>query len=478
MKVFKFFITLAAAAVCCMASAANSGLWMSKTTGKSLKVTVSEAAAPATDASGKRMTVVYLENLPIEKIGQYSNAENVAWLKSQGYRVIEIDYANDTKAVSPNITKDIIAINDELNGGSFAGVASNISNIRSYVLMEGYRIQRDVAYYKDDKSVYNLYNQEDSLYMDIVYPANPSKKVPTLLSFSYSNSYPGKQHQRLFLGYTLSMFDDAIQEGASANGMAWAIADHPKYCDWGNGKVAGGANKSLGTIEVNPDAAKKVKAAVRTLRHFGKTVGLGNDIAVYGFSRGSTAGSLAIGDNPNTEWLSSVRCPYAEESSDVQAAVLGPGVFNYGSLPTDRREYTNMKIYAGNYSATNALWQQQGGALAIKNSAVPAFLFYNTNDEAYYAQQMKELMALYDKTGSKYELLKDYGSGHSVPTDAADLQKIFDFLKQHLSTETTAIALAKDCCKAECDTMYDLQGKKITRPRGQVYIKNKKKYKR
>lgn len=477
MKEIKFFITLTALAVCSIVSAAN-GQWTSKATGKSLKVTVSESSSPATDASGKRMTVVYLENLPMEKIGQISNAENVAWLKSQGYRVIEIDYANDAKAVSPNITQDIIAINDELNSGSFAGMTSNISSIRSYILPEGYRIKRDVAYYKDDKTVYNLYSQEDSLYMDIAYPANPSKKVPTLLSFSYSNSYPGKQHQRLFLGYTLSMFDDAILEGVAVNGMAWAIADHPKYCDWGNGKVAGGANKSLGTIEVNPDAAKKVKAAVRTLRHFGNTVGLGHDVAVYGFSRGSTAGSLAIGDNPNEAWLTSDRCPYSEESSDVQAAVLGPGVFNYGSLPTDRREYTNMKLYAGNYSATSALWQQQGGALAIKNSAVPAFLFYNTSDDAYYAQQMKELMALYDKTGSKYELITDYGSGHSVPTDAVNLQKIFDFLKKNLSAESTAISMPKDCCKAECDTMYDLQGKKITCPKGQVYIKNKRKYRK
>lgn len=341
--------------------------------------------------------------------------------------------------------------------------------------MEGYRIQRDVAYYKDDKSVYNLYNQEDSLYMDIIYPANPSKAVPTLLSFSYSNSYPGKQHQRLFLGYTLSMFDDAILECAAANGMAWAIADHPKYCDWGNGKVAGGANKSLASIEVNPDAAKKVKAAVRTLRHFGSTVGLGNDVALYGFSRGSTAASLGVGDNPSAEWLTSDRCPYTTESSDIQAAVLGPGVFNYGSLPNTQREFTNMKTYAGNYSATSELWKQQGGALTIKDAAVPAFLFYNTSDEAYYAQQMKELMSLYDKTGSKYELLTDYGSGHSVPTKPTDIQKIYDFLGKYISTETSAIKTTFRNVQTT-DSIYEISGRKASKTRKGVYVKRGKKY--
>lgn len=448
--------------------------WTSKAIGKAITYKINEATKPATDASGKKMTVVYLENLGFEKVGQYSNAENVTWLKNQGYRVIELDYVKDAQAVSPNLTKDIIAINDELNSGTFCG-ATNISNCRSYILMEGYRIQRDVAYYKDDKSVYNLYSQEDSLYMDIVYPANPKKAVPTLLSFSYSNSYPGKQHQRLFLCYTLSMFDDAILEGAAANGMAWAIADHPKYCDWGNGKVAGGANKSLASIEVNPDAAKKVKAAIRTLRHFGSTAGLGNDVALYGFSRGSTAASLGIGDNPNAEWLTSDRCPYETESSDIQAAVLGPGVFNYGTLPNTQREYTNMKTYAGTYSATNALWQQQGGALAIKNAAVPAFLFYNTSDEAYYGQQMKELMELYDKTGSTYELLTDYGSGHSVPTDAAYIQKIYDFLNKHLTTETNEIKQFT-CNGQVTDSIYDISGRKQKKVSKGLYINRGKKY--
>ena len=50
----------------------------------------------------------------------------------------------------------------------------------------------------------------------------------------------------------------------SSSAFDWAVCDHPKYCDWGQGKYTGGGNKSLGAIEVNPDAAIQ---AIRTQPH-------------------------------------------------------------------------------------------------------------------------------------------------------------------------------------------------------------------
>jgi hypothetical protein len=59
--------------------------------------------------------------------------------------------------------------------------------------MEGYRPQRDISYYLDDPTVYNYpdsykSSQGDSLFLDLVYPANPSHQVPVVVTFSYSNS--------------------------------------------------------------------------------------------------------------------------------------------------------------------------------------------------------------------------------------------------------------------------------------------------
>jgi len=436
---------------------AATGTWASKTLGKSVSYTATEAAMPAKDGSNAYMTVVYLENLGCEKIGRNSNSDDVAWLLSQGYRVIELNYGGDARATAPYLNEDIIAINDELNGGTFCG-CSNISSTRAYILFEGYRIQRDVSYYLDSPSTYNYpdaYTKTagDSLYMDIVYPANPGKAVPTMLSFAYSNSYYGKSHQRMFLGYTLAMFDDSILEGLPAIGMAWAIADHPKYCDWGQGKYTGGANKSLGAIEVNPDAARKVKSAVRTLRKVGSGLGLGNDIGLYGFSRGSTAASLGIGDAPFDEWLTADngRADAKDVSSDIQIAVLGPGVFDYSKMSETSNEYKRMKTYC------NSDWTQQGGAMAIKNKAVPCFLFYNSDDDANYATQMSSLMSIFDNTGTTYELLKDYGKGHSVPTQTADIKKMYDFLQSNVSTGVEVVSV-NECSDGG---VYDLSGRKM-----------------
>lgn len=422
----------------CLTASAATGTWQSIALGTTISYKTTDAPSPAKDKSGKLMTVVYLENLACEKIGQNSNADDVAWLLSQGYRVIELDYAHDAKSISPTINQDIIAINKELNKGSFCG-CQNISPDRAYILFEGYRIQRDVSYYKDDPSVYNYPDtyaktEGDSLYMDIVYPANPSRPVATILSFSYSNSYGGNAHKRMFLGYTWAMFNDSFMEGAPAVGVAWAIADHPKYCDWGRGNRQGGAQKEYGSIEINPDAARKVRSAVRTLRSFGRTVGMGHDVAIYGFSRGSTAGSLAIGDNPFDEWQTTDRGRYPDESADVQMAFLGPGVFDYNKMEASTNEYKHMTVYANSTSNASAAWSQQGGALAIKSKAVPCFLFYNTDDDKQYDIQMKNLTSILDNTGTKYELVKDYGTGHSVPQDAGTLGRMYSFLKQNITT--------------------------------------------
>ena len=75
---------------------AASGKWNSPAIGLSLNYTTSAATGTAAkDANGKPMTIVYLENLGISKIGQNSNADDVAWLRSEGYRVFLLSNGND-----------------------------------------------------------------------------------------------------------------------------------------------------------------------------------------------------------------------------------------------------------------------------------------------------------------------------------------------------------------------------------------------
>lgn len=431
MKQLKLLLLLAA--ILPFTAFAGKGTWKSVTLNTDIRYTTTEAKKPALDKKGKRMTVVYLKNLACEKVGQNSNKKDVNWLLKQGYCVIELDYGKHANAVSPLINKDIIAINSEMRNGTFCGIA-DISQDRAYILFEGYRILRDVSYHLDDKEVYNMAAGNDSLYMDIVYPANPKRPVPTILSFSYSNSYYGNTHKRMFLPYHWAAFNDSFVQGAPAVGCAWAIADHPKYCDWGNGKYKGGPNKSLGSIEIADDAARKVRSAIRTVRGIGRTVGLGHDIAIYGFSRGSTAGSLAIGDKPFEEWTQRERGRCPNEAAYIQAAFLGPGVFDYNLMPKDSREYKNMAAYCNSTADPKATWKRQGGALTVKtNRAAPTFLFYNSDDDPNYGIQMDNIIRSFKAKGIAHEVLKDYGKGHSVPQSTEDLQRMYSFLLRHIS---------------------------------------------
>lgn len=470
---------------------AGTGKWESQVTGTLLNYTTSSATTTAaTDINGKPMTVVYLENLGFQKIGQNSNAEDVAWLREQGYQVIEIDYAHNEQAVSPHLNKDIIAINSSLQSGKFCGC--NCSPSRSYILMEGYRICRDISYYLDDPSVYNYPDAYktttgDSLYLDLVYPANPSSKVPVVVTFSYSNSFAtaanGKltsanKHMRMNLNNTWGQFKDSFVEGASAVGFAWAICDHPKYCDWGQGKYNGGANKSLGAIEVNPDAARKVKSAIRTVRGVGRSLGLNGDVVVTGFSRGSTAASLAVGDGKIDAFEDASFGRFPDESSLVQCAVLGPGMFDYGQALTSSNEYKHMSGYVA--ATQGASWNHQGAlATIVSSSSAPTLFFHNTNDffsdnnkdpQGLYATQAKLMKEKLDALGVPTQLLTDYSSGHAVPQTETALRQMYDFMSSHVSTATGVMTVRKN--RDAVSTPYDLLGRRVSSNYKGFYILN------
>ena len=410
---------------------AGTGNWSSVVTGSNIVFTSTEAATPAKDASGKFATVVYLENLGFDKIGGNSNEEDIAWLLSEGYRVIELDYAKNENAVSPKINKDIIAVNDAISSGSFCGF-SDCSTINSYVLMEGYRIKRNVPYFADDPFVYYYAAAvKDSLYMDIIYPANASVKVPTVLSFSYSNSYANNVHQRLFLGYTLAMFDDSFLEGAPASGIAWAIADHPKYAPWGYSDTK--------SFEVNPDAAQKVKSAIRTLRVLGEDLGLSGDIGIYGFSRGADAGSMAIGDKAD-ETVDNAGLNVGI-SDDIQAAALGSGVFDFTQIynASDDGDANLERLCPelwGDLDKNYDLWYSMGAAYFVETKAsAPTMFFFNEDDADYYMDQRKHFKKKLEDLGVPTDSVLNYGSGHAVPATEESLAKLYSFFNQYLKTE-------------------------------------------
>lgn len=474
-----------------MVSMAATGKWSSQVTGAAINYTTSAPMGTAAqDQNGQPMTVVYLVNLGFEKISQVSNADNVEWLRRQGYQVIELDYGHSKLAVSPQLNKDIIAINSSLQSGKFCGVTC--SSWRSYILMEGYRICRDISYYHDDPTIYNYpdaykTSAGDSLYLDLVYPADPASPVPVLVTFSYSNSFAtsdnGKltdanKHKRMYLPYFWGQFKDSFVEGASAVGFAWAVCDHPKYCDWGQGKFTGGANKSLGAIEVNPDAACKVKSAIRTVRGVGRALGLNGDVMVTGFSRGSTAAALAVGDGKIDVFEDTSRGRFPEESSLVQCAVLGSGMFDYEHALGASNEYSRMSAYV---TKTGSPWSHQGALSTIRTHASAPTLFYHNTDD-FYADKDKDPLGLYatqaqlmkeklDALGVATQLLTNYSSGHAVPQKEADLQMMYEFMLKYVSA-TSGISRQVTNDAPQTVATYDLLGRKVQPHTPGIVIQN------
>lgn len=446
---YKIFIILLVFITSSAVSKGASGKWKSQVTGGDIIYTLNEPNLTIPDFNGDYPTVVYLENLNVRKIGRNRNSDDVAWLSSQGYRVIELDYEKNVNSTAISINADIVAINDSLAAGSFCGIKGS-SRYQSYVLFEGYRISRNVPYFKDDPTVYNTpaeYTSGDMLHMDIVYPANAAVKVPVILSFSYSNSFAtydaetktltaANKDQRMNLGYTLGGFDDSFLEGAPANGIAWAIADHPKYCPWGKGRPIDGKNDTYKSYQTNPDAARKVKSAVRTLRSIGTQLGLSGNIGIYGFSRGSTAGSLAVGDRSVPEFETAGF--YIGVNDDVQAAALGPGVFDYTVIyknlnDGDSNLETRCPWAWGSLETNYAFWETMGAAHLVESAATaPVLFFYNTTDERYYQDQVSNFKSKLDSLQVPTTTLVDYGKGHSVPHTEDSLGKMYSFFRKHL----------------------------------------------
>ncbi|MEL0455738.1 hypothetical protein WJN01_05840 [Flavobacteriaceae bacterium SZ-1-7] len=425
------------------------GEWHSSVVGQNINYTINNPKTPAKDFEGGYATIIYLEHLPLDKIGQNTNKQDIDWLLNQGYRVIELDYKNHPNATAIKINEDIIAINNSIDDGDFCGL-TDCSVYQTYVLFEGYRIARNVPYFKDDPTVYNTpkeYTYGDMLNMDIVYPSNPSKKVPVILSFSYSNSYATfnpetgeltdtNKNKRTYLKYTFSGFNDSFLEGLPAHGMAWAIADHPKYCSWDKGKPKGGEPETYKSYQTNPDAAQKVKSAIRMLRVEGEKLGLSTNMGIYGFSRGSTSGSIAIGDKKVPEFENAGF--HLGVSDNVQAAALGPGVFDYTQIYNvlndgDHNLETRCPWAWGDLENNRSLWETMGASYLVESSkTAPVLFFYNQDDEPYYQDQIIHFKAKLDSLNVPNSTLINYGKGHSVPQNYKDLTVLYNFFKTHL----------------------------------------------
>jgi predicted esterase len=413
--------------------------WTSAATGGAITTTVTEPSPVVTTPA----LIVYLKNLGCERIGQEPDATIIADFTANGYRVVQLDYAGHAQATTPFLNADVLKIRNEIGTATFPGSTGlNTAKNQCYILFEGYRLLRNVPYFLNDRTVYNGAETTDvELRMDIAYPSRPSRGVPIIMEYSCSNSYFGNADDRMNNGNAFTGITDTILEGAPAAGIAWAMADHPKFREWGQPKSNGYNFASFETnsdknFAVNYDSIKKVRSSVRVLREVGASLGLSGNIALHGFSRGATAGSLGIGD------LAVPAIDSAGYSTALsgrpQTVVLGSGIFDYahsGGTTTGDPAGSAVDIYSrfvtawGTTASNLPLWQLQGAPYYISTAAsAPVFLSYNTDDAAWYVYQAQLLEAKLVALGVPYQKITGTGA-HHVTTTASSLTAIYNFFK-------------------------------------------------
>ena len=402
--------------------------WTSATVGGAITATVTEANPVVSQPA----LLIYLKNLSCERVGQEPDASILASFTSNGFRVVVLDYTNNVNATSPFLNADVLKIRNDIGTGVFPGSTGlNATKSKCYILCEGYRLMRNVPYYLNDPTVYSGSDTNAQLHMDIAYPSQPSRAVPIVMEYSTANSYFGNEDDRMDDANAFTGTTDTILEGAPAAGIAWAMADHPKYQNWGSPKLYSG-------FEVNPDTIKKVRSSVRVLREVGATVGLSGNIMIHGFSRGSTAGSMAVGDLA-VPAIDSAGYSTAL-SSRVQTVLLGSGIYDYshsGGTTTGDPNGTAVDIYSrfvtawGTTSTNLAQWQTEGALYYMATAASsPVFLSYNTDDAAFYPYQAQLMAAKLVSLGVSHQVVTGTGM-HHVTTNATTLTAIYNFFKAH-----------------------------------------------
>lgn len=140
-------------------------------------------------------------------------------------------------------------------------------------------------------------------------------------------------------------------------------------------------------------------------------------------------------------------------SDDVQAAALGPGVFDFTQIYNttndgDGNLETRCPWAWGALKDNYELWETMGAAYLVQSGlSSPVLFFYNNTDSHYYLDQIQKFKEKLEEWAIPPVSVVDYDNGHSVPKDSASLGQLYDFFDQYLnppslSEDTTQNKLA------------------------------------
>lgn len=386
-------------AVCLLALSASAGSWSSATTNRVLEFTVQPPPVESTNLSP---TVIYLKRLAVPRIGTESDANLLSEFKAAGYRVVELDFGNHTNARVPFINRDLGKLRDDIRAKRFLG-EYKLDEAKIYIVPEGCSLKRDVEFYRDG---------ERSLAFDIIYPTKPKNLVGALIEFSCDN-------QNRFGNTSLSICSDTILDAFATEGFAVAMADHPVAAPYKG-------------IDPMPDCAQKIKAAVRTLRMTGSSLGFNGKIAPVGFSRGSGMALMLVTTDGMREFETGG--PHPDVSSSVQGAVVMSGRFTYLDLRPDDKMVPRYAKAWGERETSLEQWRKHGALDYLSKPTIPLFLTINCTEGVDALHQMEVLRSRLAALKSEFTFKMDNEPrGHKVTLDPDILSAINSYLKQRIN---------------------------------------------
>lgn len=375
--------------------------WSSPGTGRQVPLRV--LAPPDLAPRQTAPLVIYLLGLATPRIGTVADDTLLAEYLAAGCRVAVLDYAGAPEARWPQLNRDIQALREQLHRHTLlADRALDPAHI--YIVPAGYRLRRDVEFYRDGAR---------GLALDILYPAEPRQPVGALLEFSCDN-------QNRYGNYSLQVCSDTLLEAAATEGFAVALADHPVAAPY----------KGLDPM---PDCAWKTKAAVRTLRALGATLGLNGRIVPVGFSRGSGMALLLVTTAGRSEFEGHGAHPATD--SRVQGGVILSGRFTYLDLLPDDKMIPRYVAAWGPHDEQLAVWRAHGALDYFGQQALPPlFLSINATEAPEALHQMEVLRHRLQARGAAFVYHPETEPrGHKVPLAPAVLEPLLRYLRERLT---------------------------------------------
>ncbi|MHC4993896.1 MAG: hypothetical protein ACYTGQ_02485 [Planctomycetota bacterium] len=377
------------------------GTFESAALGRGLSVEVVAPAARSGDAALE--TVIYLKGLAGPRLGEVDDASLIAEMTSAGLLALVVDYEGDARAAAPGINRDLLKLRSEVEAltGEHA-----VDLDRVFVLPAGYRLARDIAFYRDDQKVYRA---------DVRYPAGGAS-VPLIVQVPHNND--ARMNMQSIVRYR-----DSMLEGLMVRGYAVAVVDHPVAPPYRG-------------VDAAPETMHKMKAAVRTLRSNAGRYGYdGSKIGVLGFSRGSgVAGLLAA--TGGVEALEGDG-PHRDASSRVQAALCQAGRFDHRTLMEDGfsdKTFARYVTHFGDPVRDAARWDAASAARWITPDDPPFFLEVGGAD-SYRVPQVRKLHEALLTVGAEHPYVIEPGRGHRVTENPETLEAIGAFFDRVLKDE-------------------------------------------